>query len=211
VSDERIVAAMSALVERLAMDPTKQRLRIGLGGLVHPNVSGNTGLALIATVVLDLAAKPLTPTRRDRPVPKPMDWLLQHRDFLDPAFAWLKDQEPIVIGRVALPRTLLTKPADEVVSAVAEYLSHAPVGAEDDIASLRFWLTFATSVTPYCTDPDCDLLLMRIVGGKFASSGYMQLARDLAEQTLLNCAASSRRRRLGWFAMADIYHRCQLP
>lgn len=209
VSDEGIETAVLALIERLAADPTNQGLRVGLAGLVQPSVSGSTGLALMAAIVLKLASRPVALAKRDVPAAARMDWLLQRTAFLNAAFGWLQDQQPVVIGRVVIPDALLTEPADEVVSAVTEYLSYAPVGTEDDVAALQLWLAFATSVTPHGTDPDFDLQLMRLVGGKLASSGYPQVARDLAEQTLLNSAASPRRRRLGWFAMADVYHRCQ--
>ena len=208
VSDERIETAVLTLVERLAADPTNQGLRVSLAGLVQPSVSGSTGLALMAAIALKLASRPVALAKRQVPAAAQMDWLLQHKGFLEAVFAWLKDQEPVVIGRVVLPNALLTEPPDEVVSAVTQFLRYAPVVAEDDVAALKLWLAFATSVTPHGTDPDRDIQLMRLVGGKLASSGYAQVARDLAEQTLLNSVGSPRRRRLGWLAMADVYHRC---
>jgi hypothetical protein len=208
VSDERVEMAVLALVERLAPDPTNQRLRVGLAGLIQPSVSGRTGLALMASVVLKLASRPIALTKRQVPAAAHMDWLLEHKVFLGAAFAWLEEQGPVVIGRVVLPEALLTEPADQVVSAVTDYLDYAPVATDEDVAALRSFLTLGTSVSPHGTDRDLDLVLMRVVGGKLASSGYTQIARDLAEQTLLNSAESPRRRRLGWFAMADVYHRC---
>jgi hypothetical protein len=39
-------------------------------------------------------------------------------------------------------------------------------------------------------------------------AGYSQLARDLAEQAVLNSTGTPRRGRLGWFTMAEVYRRC---
>jgi hypothetical protein len=209
VSDEQLEMAVLALIERLATDPANPRLRVSLAGLVQPSISGSTGLALMAAIVLKLASRPVVLEEREVPATVKMDWLLQRKAFLNAALAWLREQQPVVIGRVVMPDALLTEPADEVVSAVTEYLRYAPIAGEDDVAALQTWLVLGTSVTPHSSDPDFDLQLMRLVGGKLASSGYAQVARDLAEQILLNSTASPRRRRLGWFGMADIYHRCQ--
>jgi hypothetical protein len=209
ISDERIETAVLSLVERLAGDPTNQRLRVRLAGLVQPSVSGSTGLALMAAIVLKLASRPVALKKRVVRAAVQIDWLLQHKTFVDAAFAWLSDQQPVVIGRVVMPNALVTESADEVVSAVAEYLDYAPIATKEDVTALQTWLALGTSVASHGTDPDIDLKIMRLAGIKLASSGYRQVARDLTEQTLLNSAGSPQRRRLGWFAMADVYHRCQ--
>jgi hypothetical protein len=208
ISVERVHLAVLALVDRLAADPSNQTLRNALVRLVQPYVAGTTGLGLLASVVLKLAARPITLGRREALGKAGMDWLLERESFLNNAFGWLKEQQPVVIGRVVLPQGLLTEPADEVVSAVTDYLTYSPVASGGDVADLKVWLAFATAVTPHSKDPDFELRLMRLVAGKFASFGHPQLARDLAEQALQNCAGTPRRRRLGWFAMADVYHRC---
>jgi hypothetical protein len=135
------------------------------------------------------------------------EWLLQRKEFLDSLFAWMKSEEPVIIGRLTLPPDLLTEPADNVVSGITDFLAHAPVASEEDIKALQIWLTLAAAVAPHTSDPDFDLRLIRLVAGRLASTGFHQLARDLTEQALLNSAATARRRRLGWFAMADVYHR----
>jgi hypothetical protein len=208
VSDQLIETAVLALVERLAADPTNQGLRVSLTGLVQPSISGSTGIALMAAIVLKLASRPITLAKRNARGVEHMDWLLARTNFLKATFDWLKEQEPVVIGRVVLPDSLLTEPADQVVAAVTEYLAYAPIETEEDVTALQLWLAFGASITPHSTDPDFDVQMMRLVAGKLAGAGYVQVARDLAEQTLLNSAASRRRRRLGWFAMADVYHRC---
>lgn len=209
VPSKRVQAAVLALIDRLAADPTKRALRFGLARLVQPSVAGTAGVALMASVVLELASRPITLAKREAPGHSRIDWLLERKSFLEVALAWLEEQQPVVIGRIVLPNALLTEPADEIVSAITDYLNYSPVESDEDCAAVQLWLAFAATITPHSTDPDFDLRLMRLVGGKLVSSGRPQLARDLAEHALQNSAASPRRRRLGWFAMADVYHRCQ--
>lgn len=205
---DRVQAALLSLIERLAAEPSNHELRIRLARLFQPSVAGMMGLALIASLVLNLASRPIRLEKWHAPGEADPKWLLERKQFLNAAFDWLKSEEPVVIGRAKIPEHLMTEPADEVVSAVAKYLTHAPVESEEDITALQLWLTLAASMTAHSSDTDFDLRLMRLLAGKLASAGHAQLARDLAEQTLLNSTATPRRRRLGWFAMADVYHRC---
>ena len=206
---ERIQSAMLSLIERLAADPGNPSLRVDLARLVQPSVAGMTGLALLAFLVLNLASRPIQLQNRRFIGETKAEWLMEHKPFLKAALDWLKSEEPVVIGRSVIPEPLLTEPADEVVSAITDYLSHAPLASGEDTKALQLYLALAASVTPHSSDPDFDLQLMRLVAGKLAMSGHTQLARDLAEQALLNSVTTPRRRRLGWFVMADVYHRCQ--
>jgi len=208
VQSESLQAAVISLIERLAANPDNQGLRVGLAHLIQPSVAGNIGLALMAFIVLNLSSHPVRLEKRCFLGKADINWLLERKSFLNVAFEWLESEGPVVIGRSTLPLPLLTEPADEVVSAIADYLAHAPLGSEEEVTAHWNWLALATSVTPHSSDPDYDLRLMRLVAGRFASSGSTQIARDLVEQTLLNSTATPRRRRLGWYAMADTYHRC---
>lgn len=208
VASRDFQAAVVTLIERLAAEPGNQTLRIGLVRLVQPAVAGTTGLALLAAVVLQLASRPIQLRKGGAPGKADMAWLMERKAFLSAGFDWLKGEEPVVIGRLTLPDVLMTEPPDEVVSAVANYLTYAPIDAEEDTDALLLWLAFGASVVPHTSDPDYDLRLIRLVAGKLASAGEVQQARDLAEQALMNSASSERRRRLGWFAMADVYNRC---
>lgn len=208
VKSEGFQAAVISLTEWLAAHPENQAFRTGLAHIIQPSVAGTMGLALMASIVLNLASRPVRLEKRRSHGKADMNWLLERKSFLNVAFGWLESEAPIVIGRTMLPAPLLTEPADEVVSAITDYLAHAPLESDEEVSAHWNWLALATSVTPHSSDPDNDLQLMRLVAGRFASSGRTQIARDLAEQTLLNSKATPRRRRLGWFAMADIYHRC---
>jgi hypothetical protein len=207
-TDERIQEAMLSLLQRLASDPKNQALRIRLSRLLQPSVAGRTGLALIVFLVLQLASPPIRLEKWCSFKVADPDWLMDHKPFLKAAFEWLDSESPVVMGKFILPETLLTEQADEVISAMILYLEETPLDSVEDARDVQQWLALAAAVAPYSSDPDIDLRLMRLVAGRLAMSGYTQAARDLAEHTLLNSAATPRRRRLGWFAMADVYHRC---
>lgn len=208
LQSEEFQAAVMSLIERLAYNPKNHALRVGLVHLIHPSVAGTMGLVLIAFIVLKLASRSIRLDKWSPPGASGSDWLHERMPFLKAAFDWLESEGQVVIGRVIFPVTLLTEPADEVVSAITDFLVHAPLESDEAVAIHYRFLALATSVTPHCSDSDYDLRLMRSVACRLANTGHAQLARDLAEQTLLNSTATSRRRRLGWFAMADIYHRC---
>jgi hypothetical protein len=207
IPPDRFQAAVLVLIERLAANPDNRALRVGLVELMQPAIAGTAGLALMAALVLQLASRPIELREGKAPGRAAMDWLMERKSFLAAGFAWMKSEEPVVIGRSVLPADLLTEPADEVVSAVADYLTYAPVGDVEDTVAMLNWLAFGASVAPHSSDPDYDLRLIRLVAGKLASAGDVQQARDLAEQAIINSAATARRRRLGWFAMADVYTR----
>ena len=106
-------------------------------------MAGDIGLALLASLVLKLASRPIRLHKLHSPGKADADWLLERKPFLDAALDWLKDEEPVVIGRSVLPEPLLTEPADEVVSAITDYLTHAPLDSEEDTAALQLWLALA--------------------------------------------------------------------
>ena len=209
VRSEQFQEAVLLLVERLSNEPHKHHLREGLARLIQPSIAGAAGLALMAAVVLHLASRPIRLRKHQSLGQAGLTWLHGREPFMKSAFAWLESESPVVIGKLVMPEHLLTEPADEVLSAVASYLHYAPLNDEEDIVALQGWLAIGASVAPHSSDPDYDLKLMRLAASKLASLSQTQLARDLAEQTLLNSTASSSRRRLGWFTMADVYHRCR--
>jgi len=138
-----------------------------------------------------------------------MAWLTERKHFISVAFDWMKSEEPLVIGRSVLPKELLTETPDDVVSAVANYLMLAPIGNLDDVHAMQAWLTLGAAVVPHSSDPDFDLQLVRVVSERFATAGYAQPARDLVEAVFVDGTTTALRRRLGWFAVAEVYHRCR--
>lgn len=205
---EHLQVATLALVEGLAGDPLDYATRVNLAQALQPSIAGATGLAMMAAIVLELTARGIRLHPRRKKGSAHLPWLIERKFFLTAAFEWMKSEEPVVIGRGVLPVELLTEPADEVVSALVEFLDIAPHRSEEDLKTLHLWLALATAITPYGSDPDLDLQIMRLVAGRLATNGRAQAGRDLAEQAMLCAGAAPRRRRLAWFAMADVYHRC---
>jgi len=136
-----------------------------------------------------------------------MEWLSQHRDIVGRVFSWLEAESPVLIGAAAAPRELIGEHADDFVQAVAAYIQHAPVADASDIQVLQHYLAAGAAVAPHGSSPDFDLVLLRLVAGKLATVGFAQAGRDLVEQALATCRDSARRRRLAWYAVADVYLR----
>lgn len=204
---EATEALLGKLIERLANDPMNTRLRSGIVDLLQPNVAGTTGLALIAKHVLDLAGRPVVVEKGATEGSVNMDWMMSHKPFLHRALNWLQDEQPILIGKLALPAELLTESPDEAISALSSYIEWAPISDENDIHSIQLYLALAAAIAPHAADPDIDLRLYRLAAGKIASSSFAQTGRDLVEAAIQAGTATPRRRRLAWFAVADTYHR----
>lgn len=113
---ERILAALTALIDSLCADPSNQSLRVRLAKLLGPSIAGMTGLALMAPVAMKLASRPVLAEPTIPPGTAGADWLSEYEPFLRSALAWHKGEEPLVIGRTVLPKELVTEPADEVLS-----------------------------------------------------------------------------------------------
>jgi len=208
VSDDELQGATLSLIESLSAKPNANFLRFGLAELVQPSVAGNTGLALMVVQVLQLASRRIRVEKcRFRPHADAR-WIGDHMPFIEATLEWLKNEEPIIIGRSVLPESLMTERPDEAVSAFADYLTNTSLETGEDASHLLHYLALASAITPHCSDPDYDLELLRVVAGQLANSGQHQLARDLAEQAIQNSAGTPRRRRLGWFVVTEVYHRC---
>lgn len=198
---------LSKLIGRLAAYPINEGLRGGIIDVLKPEVAGTAGLALIAKLVLDLAGRPVTVDKGVREGSEGMDWMMAHKPFLHRAFNWLQAEQPILIGKLALPTELLTESADEAISALSSYIEQAPIYDDSDIHAVQLYLTLAAAIAPHAADPDIDLKLYRLAAGKLASSNFAQTGRDLVEAAVQAGTATPRRRRLAWFAVADTYHR----
>jgi len=204
---EAAEALLGKLVERLANDPMNARLRSGIIDLLKPDVAGSTGLALIAKYVLDLAGRPVAVDKGKKEGSANMEWMTAHKPFLHRALNWLQAEQPIIIGKLALPAALLTESPDEAISALSSYIERAPISDDSDIHAVQLYLALAAAIAPHAADRDIDLRLYRLAAGKIASSGFAQTGRDLVEAAVQAGTATPRRRRLAWFAVADTYHR----
>lgn len=198
---------LSKLIERLAAVPMKAGLRTDIIDVLKPEVAGTTGLALVAKLTLDLAGRRIVVNKGAQVGAAGMIWLEEHKPFLRRALNWLNAEQPIIIGKLSLPKELLTENADEAVSALSSYINQAPISDISDIEAIYTYLALAAAIAPHTVDPDIDLRLYRLAAAKAASSNFGQRGRDLAETAVQASAATARRRRLAWFALADTYHR----
>jgi hypothetical protein len=133
---DRVLAALVALVDSLGADPASQTLRVRLAKLLGPSIAGMTGLALMASVAMKLASRPVEAEPTIIPGTAGADWLSEHEPFLRSAFESLKSEEPLVIGRTVLPKELVIEPADEVLSALM--LGACTVGPDDVLCTEMF-------------------------------------------------------------------------
>ena len=196
-----------ALIGRLAANPMNANLRIGIVDALKPEVAGMKGLALIAKLVIDLAGRPVAIDKGVQGGSAGEDKMIEHSAFLHCALDWLEAENPIVIGKLALPPELLTVSADEAISVLSSLIAHKPSADETDILAVQLFTTLAAAIAPHAVDPDIDLRLYRHAAGKFVSSNFAQAGRDLVEAAVQAGTATPRRRRLAWFAVADTYHR----
>jgi hypothetical protein len=194
------------ILRYLALNPSDGGTRTRLARILSVQVSGSLGIVFAVRAMLEFAghqARPKTAVRRRTPSAKA---LAARKPFFQAAFAWLGEQSPIVLGRCKLPSELIEESPDEVLHTILDLLQRDFGSAENDYKALQNWLLLATAIAPHTSDPDQDILAVRLVATRLAAYGRAQLARDFAEQ-LLHQASSPRRARLAWAATADIYHR----
>lgn len=205
---EKLWNVVGALIDKLADDPSDKRLRVRLGEILDAPVAGFSGVAILCRDLLHRISQPTIVKPHRNNASMSMEELLQRRGFLEQAFRWLEQESPFMLGRVALPKALMTEPADDVVSAITKALDLMGERSEtDDNVPLYNWLAVGCAVAPHGSDPDQDIVMINLVAARLASGGNPQGGRDLAEQAI-DMATTPRRRRLAWLAMADVYNRC---
>lgn len=210
VDMDRVKTAVIEVVRFLSGHPGDGSLRLRLARLLSVDVTGSLGVPFIASAALDLMRRPVSLRERPRISDSltPKD-LLARRSFIESAFAWLESESVLVLGHSILPASLLSDPPDDLAPAIYEVLRvlSSQITDNSDIKAVMNWLSLGVALAPHTSDPNQDLEMIRLVAGRFALAGRVQQARDLAEQALQSSEPSPRRKRAGWFTMADIYHR----
>jgi len=210
VSAEQLQRLLTVVVRYLAANPSDGAMRVRLSRLLAVDMSGSYGLPLIAAIALEFFKTPLSLRSRRTQNRFSIEDLLAQKSIIENAFAWLEAESPVLLGRLMLPTPLLADLSpDDLVSGIAEYLQIAVSRLDDtsDATELTKWLLLGVSVAPHTSNPDQDLSMVRLVAGQLAQAGYVQQARDFAEQGLQAAGSSARRKRSAWSAMADVYHR----
>ena len=213
VDTDDLQPAAGRLVRYLSENPADGEIRVGLVKLLAVDLSGSTGISLIASTTLSLLQVGVEVSERERVTPYSLEELQARAPFLKSCFSWLSDHAPLVLGRLALPKDLITEPPDKVVPAIMHLASMIGQNLNDDsdVDNLTKWVTLGIALTPHTANPDDDIALIKVAAGQLATAGRVQLARDWAEQILQHSQATSHRRRLAWSAMSDIYQRAGNP
>jgi hypothetical protein len=181
--DRRLTRAGILLVIRyLAHHPGDARTRVRLVDVLSAESMGHLGLALLIDSAVRLASAPLS--LRDirtldtwTTAPPPDDMTA----FLKVALPWLESASPFFVGRVDIPRELLTLDADKLVTGISRLLEYyEPLDTPVDLATVRNMLALGMAVARHGSIPDADLTLVRVLAVRLALASRFQAARDYA-------------------------------
>lgn len=207
---EQLMAGIAVVIEDMATKPEAGARRVRVNAFLSPAQLGSHGLPMAIMIALRAFARSrhLVPTLS---VPKPTDEEREAlSDFLEGACGWLERENGLIVGRAKLPEELLTVRPDVVIHTVSQLLQMRSVASptEADVKELTVMVLLGTAVAPYATDKNSDLALMRLAASKLAVEGQVQQARNLAGSIMeIAQTGDLRRKRLAWFALADVYHR----
>lgn len=203
-----LIGATGALLDKLASDPNDHGLREKMVKVFGPTVAGAMGRIILLMTLQRSLGSPLDliggPDIEDFPLAR---WE-EYKPFTERAFAWMAENEMLLVGKMALPSALCPPSPDGMVSLVLKMIQRfGEAGEAADHMTLMKFLTLGCALAPHCKDQNRDLALLRLTATTLASGSQRQLARDLAQQ-MIEDGHSPRRRRLGWSGMADVYNRC---
>jgi hypothetical protein len=210
LSGDALRYAVVAIVNYLAANPTDPQTRIRLAELLGIETAGVLGLSVIVSIILDDASGvEVTQTaKRSEPSKPPQGWDLS--EFLKRAFEWMAEQSPFIPHMASLPKDLLQADPNFVFDEVQELLRHDQDLRDGPSAETYEQFAQIGALVAALTDrPHEDIDIIRYAAARFVAANRPQKARDLAEQALFSVGADLQRRRLGWLAFADVYHRCQ--
>jgi hypothetical protein len=208
--DPELAQAGVLLVLRyLAHHPDDARVRVRLVDVLSAESMGLLGIAFLVSSALKLASAPLS--LRDI---RTLDtWMTappadETTAFLKVALPWLQSASPVFIGRVDMPKELLTLDADKLVTGISRVLEHyEPLDTPADVATVRNILAVGMAVARHGSIPDTDLALVRVLAVRLALASRFQAARDYAEHALQVAGESRARARLAWLCYGDVYQR----
>jgi hypothetical protein len=209
IDHETHKSVVTKLIRYLSSHPSAASVRVNLARLLSISVTGNLGLALIASATLDLAKQPLSLRKAIEIEGFSAEEVQQREGFVKRAFEWMGSEGELIMGRAVLPTELLTEPADKFLPVVEKLLIRFgdDLGSEKDDRAFMNWLRFGTALAPHSGDPNKDLSLIRQAAALLIPAGKMQTARDLAELVLEVAGEDAIRQRIAWSVFADIYHR----
>lgn len=209
LDSERARAGVLLVLRYLVHHPEDARVRVRLVDVVSAESMGLLGIAFLVESAVRLASRPLS-LRNIRPLdtwttaPPPDDTLA----FIKVALPWLKSASPFFLGRLDIPKSVLTLPADKLVRGISQLLEHyEPLDTPGDVATVRNLLAVGMAVARHGSIPDSDLTLIGVLAVRLALASQFQAARDYAEHALQMAGESATRARLAWLCYGDVYQR----
>lgn len=210
VDDDLVLDVLRAAIGWLASRPLEGEVRLGLLRILSPEILGSIAVPMMAKLLIDQAATGVRIRQRpkvdDRPPPCDPEKL---GHIMRVGLTALNAGGGAVLGKFAYPANLLTEDPEAVVLGFARLIEHmgGRVLDDGDVRTIEACLMMACAIAPLGSEPDDDLVLIRLAAGRLAFGGRVQRARDMAEQALVSGGGSPHRRRLSWFAFADAYAR----
>ena len=207
---------LMATVRFLAQHPEDKDVRASFSRLLSVEACGELGLPVIAVTMLDLASAGVSLAKG--PSDLQADSVSGDEKAVEAALMrcmeWIGELGYGEFGVTVVPRELVEPYADRVIRLISRMMLHAGgiEGEDMDLHAMSHLVLVASAVRPYATtERDEDLRLLRLLAGHYAHAGRFQHARNMAEQILAIGQDTEVRRRLAWFAYADVYQRCRNP
>jgi hypothetical protein len=206
---ELLDASVSVVIRYLASHPAEGRVRVRLVDMLSAESMGLRGVALLVSSAVRLASAPLVlreiGTLDTWTTAPPADDLAA---FLRVALPWLQSASPVFVGRVDIPKELLTLDADKLVAGFHNLLEYyEALDTPADEATVKNVLAVGMAVARHGSRPDADLSLVRVLAVRLALASRFQVARDYAEHALQVAGESRARSRLAWLCYGDVYQR----
>lgn len=211
---------LMAAVRFLAQHPEDKDVRASFSRLLSVEACGGLGLPVIAVTMLELASVGVSLANGPK---EPQGDLVSGDEKADAdatgaalmrCMEWIAERGHGEFGVTVVPRELVGTYADRVIRLISQMMEHvgAIEGQDMDLQTMSHMVLVASAVRPYATtERDEDLRLLRLLAGQYTLAGRFQHARNMAEQILAMGQDTEVRRRLAWFAYADVYHRCRNP
>jgi len=211
---------LMAAVRFLAQHPEDKDVRASFSRLLSVEACGELGLPVIAVTMLDLASVGVSLAKGPN---EPQGDSVSGDEKADAdvtgaalmrCMEWIGERGHGEFGVTVVPRELVGTYADRVIRLISRTMLHVGgiEGQDTDLQTMSHMVLVASAVRPYATtERDEDLRLLRLLAGHYALAGRFQHARNLAEQILAIGQETEARRRLAWFAYADVYQRCRNP
>jgi hypothetical protein len=212
---EPILRPFERVVEYLAANPSKSRVRSALSFVLQPRISGVIGAATLAALLKKRLGLELTLTSSSDESAEPTtpeELLAFHEHFM----SGLPDNSIRFAGSDVLPPHLVNKDLPRILSSymqVVSFIVTHELKSNDDVNVLGQYLSAGLTVAKATRTEGATADLISLAGGGLARFGYFQGARDLAEHVLsmVDGSSSATERRHAWRCYADLYQRVHNP